>query len=190
MSGRRKLSVSSKTDWTDLCAVCDGVGLLSAEVRQDVCRFPLTGVMNSWTYCKEKPGQCSRTKSWLRQEKPPHSNIYKQPSFISLQRKTRTTIIYWLLLQSNDSGRSGRNLTFQWFKKSNHNSDSPALIKCGSQSFPISRIRNRERRRVESKKMYLRSSLYFTLELKRKHFSKGLLLHCCIQLLHKIFWMK
>lgn len=35
--------------FTDLSAVCDGVGLLGAEVRQDVHGLPLTGVMNSWT---------------------------------------------------------------------------------------------------------------------------------------------
>lgn len=38
-------------DVADLCALCDGVSLLWAEVRQDVCRVPLTGVMNSWTSC-------------------------------------------------------------------------------------------------------------------------------------------
>lgn len=41
-------------DVADLCALCDGVSLLWAEVRQDVCRVPLTGVMNSWTSCIQK----------------------------------------------------------------------------------------------------------------------------------------
>lgn len=40
--------------FTDLSAVCDGVGLLGAEVRQDVRGLPLTGVMNSWTPFEEK----------------------------------------------------------------------------------------------------------------------------------------
>lgn len=35
----------------DLCALGDDVGLLWAEVRQDVCGVPLTGVVNSWTSC-------------------------------------------------------------------------------------------------------------------------------------------
>lgn len=38
---------------TDLSAVCDGVGLLGAEVPQGVCRFPLTGVLKSWSSCQE-----------------------------------------------------------------------------------------------------------------------------------------
>lgn len=40
--------------FTDLSAVCDGVSLLGAEVRQDVRGLPLTGVMNSWTPFEEK----------------------------------------------------------------------------------------------------------------------------------------
>lgn len=40
--------------FTDLSAVCDGVSLLGAEVRQDVRGLPLTGVMNSWTHFEEK----------------------------------------------------------------------------------------------------------------------------------------
>lgn len=43
--------------FTDLSAVCDGVGLLGAEVRQDVRGLPLTGVMNSWTPFEEKKKQ-------------------------------------------------------------------------------------------------------------------------------------
>lgn len=35
----------------DLCALGDDVSLLWAEVRQDVCGVPLTGVVNSWTSC-------------------------------------------------------------------------------------------------------------------------------------------
>lgn len=62
-------AVSSKSDEllcrpTDLRAMCDGVGLLGAEVRQDVCRFPLTGVVNSRTSCKEKPRQTTQTTTY------------------------------------------------------------------------------------------------------------------------------
>lgn len=42
-------------DGADLCTVCDGVSLLGAEVTQDVCRLPLTRVMNPWTPYGEKP---------------------------------------------------------------------------------------------------------------------------------------
>lgn len=35
----------------DLGALGDDVSLLWVEVRQDVCRVPLTGVVNSWTSC-------------------------------------------------------------------------------------------------------------------------------------------
>lgn len=63
-SGLGLYFAAEEVKWTDLCAVCDGVGLLGVEVRQSVCRFPLTGVVNSWTSCKEKPyqtGQASKT---------------------------------------------------------------------------------------------------------------------------------
>lgn len=56
--------------FTDLSAVCDGVGLLGAEVRQDVHGLPLTGVMNSWT-----PFEGKKEEKTVR-----HSN------FISLNR--------------------------------------------------------------------------------------------------------
>lgn len=50
---RRKRRMTLR-DMADLCALCDGVSLLWAEVRQDVCRVPLTGVVNSWTSCIQK----------------------------------------------------------------------------------------------------------------------------------------
>lgn len=40
---------------SDLRAVGDGVGLLGAEVAQDVCRLPLARVVNPRTPCREKP---------------------------------------------------------------------------------------------------------------------------------------
>lgn len=41
---------------SDLRAVCDGVGLLGAEVTQDVGRLPLTRVVDPWTSYRETEG--------------------------------------------------------------------------------------------------------------------------------------
>lgn len=51
---RRSKKTLTADEGPDLCAVCDGVSLLCAEVRQDVCRVSLTGVVNSRAPCKEK----------------------------------------------------------------------------------------------------------------------------------------
>lgn len=52
--------------FTDLSAVCDGVGLLGAEVRQDVRGLPLTGVMNSWTPFEGKKEKKKKHQSDIR----------------------------------------------------------------------------------------------------------------------------
>lgn len=56
-------------DVADLGALGDDVGLLWAEVRQHVCRVPLTGVVNSWTSCilKKKKKQTSAESDSRRQ---------------------------------------------------------------------------------------------------------------------------
>lgn len=58
---RKRMTTAGRV--ADLCALSDDVSLLWAEVRQDVCRVPLAGVVNSWTSCIEKTNVSAESDS-------------------------------------------------------------------------------------------------------------------------------